>query len=388
MLLIRLHDKNTNILRLRCTLSLRSRALFHIFPESPKKSMLFPTKIRSQTSLMTSAKTWLQTNYSGILLTLFVAALGLFVAQLFDFSSVLVTLVIGICLNPLIDRPNVAKYVNPGLDFSLALPLQIGTGLLGLKITNDLLKLMSSSIILLILAGVLLTVAVSVIANRFVKWSSLEAALTGAGVAICGASAMMALSLVLKKGRLRQESLISLIMTVIGFSAIAMVLYPLIVKFLGFDDAMSGLIMGATIHQVSQVVGAGAVFGPEGMAVATMSKMLRVACLVPVMILFITFYGRSEEAAGSKMNPLAYMPTFLYFFILLAIANIFGWIPEEIKPVLSTISNILILLAVAAIAVKTNLRSLLTVGWKPVVLMTIDSLFLFIWIVGGVMLLT
>ena len=146
--------------------------------------------------------------------------------------------------------------------------------------------------------------------------------------------------------------------------------------------------MGATIHQVSQVVGAGAVFGPEGMAVATMSKMLRVACLVPVMLIFITFYGKNEETSKSKMNPLAYMPSFLYFFILLAVANVYGWVPEAIKPFLSVLSNILILLAVAAIAVKTNLRSLLTVGWRPVVLMTIDSVFLFVWIVIGVMLLT
>ena len=338
-------------------------------------------------SFMTHTKTWLQTHYQGIILTLLVTALGLFCAQLLDFSSVLVTLVIGILLNPIIDRPNIANRVNPGLQFSLELPLQIGTGLLGLKITDELLKLMSPTIIILIIMGVLLTLGVSVLANRFIKWSSLEAALTGAGVAICGASAMMAMSLVLKKGRLRQESLISLIMTVIGLSAIAMVLYPLIVKFLGFDDAMGGLIMGATIHQVSQVVGAGAVFGPEGMAVATMSKMLRVACLVPVMLIFITFYGKNEKATATKMNPLAYMPKFLYFFILLAVANVYGWVPEPIKPMLSTISNILILLAVAAIAVKTNLRSLLTVGWKPVVLMTIDSIFLFVWIVGGIKLL-
>ena len=337
---------------------------------------------------MTRTKTWLLTNYLGIILTLFVAGVGLFFAQILDLSSVLVTLLVGMCFNPLIDRPNIARHINPGLDFSLALPLQIGTGLLGLKVTDDLLKLISPGIILLIISGVLLTLVVSVVTNHFlIRWSSLEAAMTGAGVAICGASALLAMSLVLKKGRLRQEFLISLIMTVIGLSAIAMVLYPLIVKFLGFDGAMGGLIMGATIHQVSQVVGAGAVFGPEGMAVATMSKMLRVACLVPVMILFISFYGKNEDASSAKMNPLAYLPNFLYFFVLLAVANVCGWVPEPIKPILSTISNVLILLAVAAIAVKTNLRSLLTVGWKPVVLMTIDSIFLFVWIVVGVKLL-
>ena len=337
---------------------------------------------------MATVQYWIKTNYKGVLLTLAVTIVGFSLAYVLDFSSVLVTLVIGMMLAPWVSRPNVAAHVDSGLQFSLALPLQIGTGLLGLKITDDLLELMSPSIIILIILGVLLTLGLSVLANRFIKWSSLEAALTGAGVAICGASAMMALSLVLKKGRLRQESLISLIMTVIGLSAIAMVVYPLIVKLLGFDDAMGGLIMGATIHQVSQVVGAGAVFGPEGMAVATMSKMLRVACLVPVMLIFITFYGKNEETSKAKMNPLAYMPNFLYFFILLAVANVYGWVPEAIKPFLSVLSNILILLAVAAIAVKTNLRSLLTVGWRPVVLMTIDSVFLFVWIVIGVMLLT
>ena len=80
---------------------------------------------------MTHTKTWLQTHYQGIILTLLVTALGLFCAQLLDFSSVLVTLVIGILLNPIIDRPNIANRVNPGLQFSLELPLQIGTGLLG-----------------------------------------------------------------------------------------------------------------------------------------------------------------------------------------------------------------------------------------------------------------
>ena len=111
---------------------------------------------------MTRTSTWLQTHYQGIILTLFVACLGLFLAELLDFSSVLVTLVIGILLNPLIDHPATANRVNPGLQFSLELPLQIGTGLLGLKITDELLKLMSPSIIVLIIAGVLLTLGVSV----------------------------------------------------------------------------------------------------------------------------------------------------------------------------------------------------------------------------------
>ena len=112
---------------------------------------------------MATVQYWIKTNYKGVLLTLAVTIVGFSLAYVLDFSSVLVTLVIGMMLAPWVSRPNVAAHVDSGLQFSLALPLQIGTGLLGLKITDDLLELMSPSIIILIILGVLLTLGLSVL---------------------------------------------------------------------------------------------------------------------------------------------------------------------------------------------------------------------------------
>jgi uncharacterized integral membrane protein (TIGR00698 family) len=286
--------------------------------------------------------------------------------------------------NPLVDRPGMVAKVEKGLQVSLGLPFQIGTSLLGLRITSDMLGLMTPAVIVLILSSIGLTVAVSVIVNRWVRWSNLEAVLTGCSVAICGASALMALSSILKPGRLTQEKLIALIVTVIGFSAIAMLTYPFVVRWFGFDDATGALIMGATIHQISQVVGAGAFFGEDGMAIATMSKMLRVVCLVPVTILFVWIYAKLEGPSERIVHPIKNIPLFVYGFVFCLVANLLGMVPEAIKPTLLTVSNALILFAVAAISVKTNLRALLGVGWKAIALVTVDSIFLLFWIVFGV----
>ena len=320
----------------------------------------------------------------GLALTVGIAAFGVVIARWTGYSAVLVTLAFGMIFNPLVERPGMAAKVESGLQVSLGLPFQIGTSLLGLRITSEMLVLMSPAVIILILSSIGLTVAVSVIVNRCVRWSNLEAVLTGCAVAICGASALMALSSVLRPGRITQEKLIALIVTVIGFSAVAMITYPFVVRWIGFDDATGALIMGATIHQISQVVGAGAFFGEDGMAIATMSKMLRVVCLVPVTILFVWIYAKLDGGVESKVHPTKNVPLFVYGFILCLAANLVGLVPDGIRPMLLAVSNALILLAVAAISVKTNLRALLGVGWKAIALVAIDSLFLLGWIVAGV----
>lgn len=320
----------------------------------------------------------------GLALTVGIAAFGVVIARWTGYPAVLVTLAFGMIFNPLVERPGMAAKVESGLQVSVGLPFQIGTSLLGLRITSDMLGLMSPAVIILILSSIGLTVAVSVIVNRCVRWSNLEAVLTGCAVAICGASALMALSSVLRPGRITQEKLIALIVTVIGFSALAMITYPFVVRWIGFDDVTGALIMGATIHQISQVVGAGAFFGEDGMAIATMSKMLRVVCLVPVTILFVWIYAKLDGGVESKVHPTKNVPLFVYGFILCLAANLVSLVPDGIRPMLLAVSNALILLAVAAISVKTNLRALLGVGWKAIALVAIDSLFLLGWIVAGV----
>ena len=323
----------------------------------------------------------------GLALTVGIVTLGVVIAQWTGYSAVLVTLAFGMLFNPFVERPDVGPKVEAGLQVSLGVPFQVGTSLLGLRITVELLDMMSAGVLFLILSSIGLTVAVSVIANRWIRWSGLEAVLTGCSVAICGASALLALSSVLRQGRLTQEKLIALIVTVIGFSAIAMLTYPFVVRWLGFDDATGALIMGATIHQISQVVGAGAFFGEDGMAIATMSKMLRVVCLVPVTILFVWIYTKLEGPSERKVHPIKNIPLFVFGFLLCLSINLSGLVPESITSGLLSLSNALILLAVAAISVKTNLRALLGVGWKAIVLVAIDSVFLLSWIVVGLTIL-
>ncbi|MGA1665083.1 MAG: putative sulfate exporter family transporter, partial [Burkholderiaceae bacterium] len=149
-------------------------------------------------------------------------------------------------------------------------------------------------------------------------------------------------------------------------------------------------LFGGTIHDVAQVVGAALVHGGEGSAeMASYVKLLRVAMLAPVVLgvgIFITSRASQADQAGAKST---LIPLFLVgFFGLFALVNVFS-IPKELIDVGSTASRTLILLAVAGLGVKTSLRELAALGWRPMLMLVANTLFLLlvvlllIWVERG-----
>jgi uncharacterized membrane protein YadS len=108
--------------------------------------------------------------------------------------------------------------------------------------------------------------------------------LSGGATAICGASAAMAISAALPSHPLKERATLFTIIGVSTLSTVAMILYPAITQLMGFDDLHSGIFIGATIHDVAQVVGAGYAISPEAGDTATVVKLMRVAMLLPVII--------------------------------------------------------------------------------------------------------
>ena len=90
-----------------------------------------------------------------------------------------------------------------------------------------------------------------------------------------------------------------------------MILYPLIAGWLGMDDEATGIFLGGTIHDVAQVVGAGYSVSDETGDVATVIKLLRVALLIPV-VLIIAFAFRGQGEAKESSLPI---PVFALFFV-------------------------------------------------------------------------
>jgi uncharacterized integral membrane protein (TIGR00698 family) len=195
--------------------------------------------------------------------------------------------------------------------------------------------------------------------------------LTGGAVAICGASAALAISSVLPKSDSRERDTVFTVIGVTTLSTMAMVIYPIIIAFFGLDHAAVGMFLGGTIHDVAQVVGAGFSVSEETGHVATFTKLLRVAMLVPVvMALSVLFHARGDSTAGRRL------PGFLVVFVLLVAANSAGVIPEPVLAALKGISRWCLVTAIAALGMKTSLKAMAAVGWRPIALMVAETVFL------------
>jgi uncharacterized integral membrane protein (TIGR00698 family) len=329
---------------------------------------------------------WAAARWRGTLLAVIIGAASLFIAENYGGPAVLFALLIGMAFHFLSEDPRTTT----GIQFSSTTVLRLGVALLGARISAEQLSLLSLPVLSLIIGGVFLTVLFSLLLNRFsFRRPNTEAALAGASVAICGASAAIALAATLNKRQLREQALLAIVVTVTVLSTIAMVLYPMLSAWLGLDAGQAGLLLGGTIHDVAQVVGAGAMIGPEALEIASMTKMLRVSMLIPMLVLFMLFFtaGNSEEAEGKVKPWYRNIPLFLLGFIALALLNVFGFIPEKVSVTLGEVSRLFILISIAALGLKTSLGKLRDVGWTPILLMAADTLFLLVWVVSGILLI-
>ena len=188
----------------------------------------------------------------GVLMAFTIAAASQFISEHYNAPVMLFALLIGMAFHFLSLEGRCA----PGIQFTSSRLLKIGVALLGARVTfSDLASLGPKPVLftpLLIAATIAAGVAFSRLFGRRTRFGIL----TGGAVAICGASAALAIAAALP---LRQDGERDTLFTVIAvttLSTVAMVLYPIVFHLIGYDDRQIGYLIGATIHDVAQVVGA------------------------------------------------------------------------------------------------------------------------------------
>ncbi|GAB3658103.1 YeiH family protein [Ramlibacter alkalitolerans] len=304
----------------------------------------------------------------GLIACAVVGAASAFLSDHYGGPVMLFALLLGMAMNFL----SADGACRAGIEFAARQVLRVGIALLGLRITGAQVVALGWEPAALVVGGVAATIAVSVLAARVLGFDARFGLLTGGATAICGASAALALSAALSPHPLKERATLFTVIGVSALSTLAMVLYPVLTGWLGLSDAQAGLFLGATIHDVAQVVGAGySISTPAGDA-ATLVKLMRVATLLPVIVLVAL--GSRAGAAQGERPPL--LPGFALGFALLVAINSFGWIPSAAQVAGSELSRWCLLAAIAGIGMKTHLRELVTVGWRPVLLMLGETLFL------------
>ncbi len=265
--------------------------------------------------------------------------------------------------------------VRPGIDIAARFVLRVGVALLGIRITFDRIADLGPGPVALAVGGVSVALLTGLVAARLAGRSREEGLLSGGAVGICGASAAMAIAAALPRSPQAERLTLLTVIGVTALSTVAMVIYPLLAKTLGLDETHAGILFGATIHDVAQVLGAGLTVSPQAGDVATFVKLLRVSCLLPVVFLIGWFYrGRAEEGAGGSKSQL--LPPFLIGFAVLVVVGSLLPLPALAVATISDISRACLLIAISALGVKTSFGELFALGWKPLALILIETLVL------------
>lgn len=271
-----------------------------------------------------------------------------------------------------------------GIEIASGTILRIGVALLGVRLTMDQIAAFGWTPVVIVVAAVAATVVFGLVAARLLGQRLQFGLVSGGAVAICGASAALAIASALPRNRRLETDTILVIVGVTTLSTIAMVLYPVAAGFFDLDDTAAGYFLGATIHDVAQVVGAGYSISDEAGDVSTFVKLLRVAMLVPVVFgVVLVLRMRHKGASGGS----ATIPWFLVVFSVLVGVNSAGWLPQGAQAAISDVSRWCLITAIAAIGMKTSIRSLFDLGLRPVALILAETLFIAVLVLGLIALL-
>jgi uncharacterized integral membrane protein (TIGR00698 family) len=302
------------------------------------------------------------------------------IAAVFPLPVIIIALLIGIGAHTVADRP----LFRPGLGFCVNRVLRWAVALLGLRVSLGEIADLGLSVALIVIASMTVTLVAGVVLARAAGQRAAFGALAGAGTAVCGASATLATATVIPSYEGKEADVVFVVVAVNALSTLAMVTYPLIGASLGFDAQTLGIMLGATIHDVAQVVGAGYAVSDAVGNTAVVVKLFRVFLLLPVVLGVGYWLTRSGSVAGAAKIP---VPVFALVFLALCVVN--STVPaapslmpayQPVKSALVVVSNWGLLIAIAALGLGTSIAALRKVGWRHLAIISATTLVILVMV--------
>ena len=320
----------------------------------------------------------LQVKLLGAMLCSLIAIIATIIATRYQAPIMLFALLLGLSAHSFYPH----KKIHAGVNFCSRELLRFCVGLLGVRIAFADIISLGITPPLIVMVSMVLTIIFGVLFARVLGLPKIFGVLSGGAVAVCGVSAAAAISTVLPNDKSQEKYFALTVIGITTFSTLSMIFYPIVSAYLGFSDELAGVFIGGAIHDVAQVIGAGYSISPEAGDVATYIKLLRVALLMPiVMMVFFAFKEKDSKMSGGVS---AFIPGFLIMFFVLAFLKNVGVIPQWLVDIIRSLSSNLLVVAIAAIGVKTSLKQVFSVGWRPVLLMGSETLFLAGLIIAGI----
>jgi uncharacterized integral membrane protein (TIGR00698 family) len=329
-----------------------------------------------------------RTGWHGLLIATLIAATSAFVSDHYGGPTVLFALLIGLACSFLREDDR----VRPGLDLASRFVLRLGVALLGARIAATQVAELGVATILLVMVAMAATFAMAIVTARLIGFTRDFALLAATATAVCGVSAALTAASILPRrpGSDRDTAFVALGVTLL--STVAMVFYPILAENVLGSDLAAGVFVGASIHDVAQVVAAGYLISVPAGDAAVVTKLARVALLVPVSILLSVHVATRADAAGTgeplgrRIRRCLSLPWFLVLFIILAILNSASVLPVGTGDVAGVASRACLVVAIAAIGMKTGVKQMVDMGWRASLFLVILTLTIAVAAGGGVLL--
>lgn len=256
----------------------------------------------------------------------------------------------------------------PGINYTSKKILQAAVVFLGfgMNLTEILAKGKQS--LPIILSTISTSLITAFILYKALKLRTNNAILVGVGSSICGGSAIAATAPVIDAS---DEEVAQSISVIFLFNVIAALIFPALGAILGLSNEGFGMFAGTAINDTSSVTAAAAawdgIHGSNTLESAAIVKMTRTLAIIPITLILAIWRGRKEKTAeGSSFSLKRSFPFFVLFFVLVSVVTTVFQLPAEVTAPLKELSKFLIVMAMAAIGLNTNIIKLVKTGGKPI----------------------
>lgn len=254
----------------------------------------------------------------------------------------------------------------PGLRFGSSKVLQWSIVLLGFGLSlQQIAKTGATSLL-----GIAVTIVVAFVSVWLLgRWMRIPARLTtmiGAGTAICGGTAIAAITPIIKAEEHETAYAIS---TIFIFNVVAVLTFPWLGYWLGMSDAAFGLWAGTAINDTSSTVAAAYTYSNAAGDYATIVKLTRATLIIPLCLGLIAFkIWRNKKEGSEKLDLARIFPWFILWFLAASALRTGGLIPEVLNEPLRIAAQFMIVVALTSIGLSSNLRRMAHTGIKPVLM--------------------
>ncbi|WAX58619.1 YeiH family protein [Jatrophihabitans cynanchi] len=274
--------------------------------------------------------------------------------------------VAGLLLGVALSRAVAARPpLQPGVAFAGRTLLQVAVVLLGSALSLRQVAHVGASSLPVMLGTLAVCLALAYLLGRWLGIGRDLRTLIGVGTGICGASAIAAVSPVI---RARSADVAYAISTIFLFNLVAVLAFPPLGHLLGLSQHDFGLFAGTAVNDTSSVVAAASTYGSSATDYAVVVKLTRTLMIIPICLGLAALTRSGEREASALRRVTRLVPWFLVGFIVLAALNSLGWVPSAAHQPLRDASVFLITLALTAIGLRTDVAGLRRAGSRPLLL--------------------